>query len=67
MHTVHSELILGVWSRDGRHRFETFAAEGMSQCGETAAFGVGQVQPAPAELGSEGAVFREELRHACCW
>ena len=38
--------------------FETFAAEGVGQHGETAAFGVGQAQPAPAELGFEEAVFR---------
>jgi hypothetical protein len=34
----------------------------MGQRGETAAFGVGQAQPAPAELGFEDAVFREEIR-----
>jgi hypothetical protein len=52
----------GVWSRDVRNRFETFAAEGIGQRGETAAFGVGQAQPAPAELGFEEAVFHEEIR-----
>jgi hypothetical protein len=35
---------------------------GDEQRGETAAFGVGQAQPAPAELGFEEAVVREEVR-----
>ena len=37
--------------------YETFAAEGIGQRGETAAFGVCQVQPATAEVGFEDAVF----------
>jgi hypothetical protein len=46
-----------VGSRDGRNRFETFAAEGMGQRGETATFDVRQAQSAATEPGFEDAIF----------
>jgi hypothetical protein len=46
---------------DGGHLFETCTAERMGQCGEAAAFGVGQVQPAAAEMGFEDTVFLSQV------
>ena len=47
----------GVGRGNRGHLFEALAPERVGQCGEAAAFGVGQAQPAAAELGFEDAIF----------
>jgi hypothetical protein len=51
-----------VWGYKRGDLLETLTAERMGEHRETAAFHLGQTQPAAAEVGFEDAVFREEIR-----
>ena len=53
----------GLRSHKCRNLFQTLATERVSQRGEAAAFGIGQAQPAPAELGFQDAVFLKQIRN----
>jgi hypothetical protein len=42
---------------------QTLATERVSQRGEAAAFGIGQAQPAPTELGFQDTIFLKQIRN----
>ena len=51
----------GLWRRDRGDLFEAIAPERVSQRGEAAAFGIGEAEPAPTEVGFEDAVFLVQI------
>jgi hypothetical protein len=53
----------GLRGHKHRNLFQTVATERVSQRGEAAAFGIGQAQPAPAELGFQDAIFLKQIRN----
>ena len=50
-----------VWRGDGGDLFQARAPEGVGERREAAALGLGQAQPAPAQLEFEDTVFLEEI------
>jgi hypothetical protein len=51
----------GIWRGERGNLFEALATERVSERSETAAFGVGEAEPATVELGFENAVFLVQI------
>jgi len=50
-----------IGSREGRHFFQARAPERAGEGSEAAAFGIGEAEPAPTEVGFEDAVFLVQI------